>query len=119
MMDDDRITMLSCPLCGFGGQIIEGDGKFFVTCDNCFCCVGEGYDSKGNPDHIFITPLEAASTWNQRVANPLLAAIQRHHDTRYGSIPSSGRSVIAPHDVALYDAAGVEYRRMPENEGEK
>ena len=50
--------------------------------------------------------------------NPgLRAAIQAHHDTKYGSDSATGASVIAPPDQALYDAAEVVYRKLDAAEG--
>ena len=52
------------------------------------------------------------------MVNPSLrAAIQAHHDTKYGSDPTTGASVISPPDQALYDAAEVVYRKLDAAEG--
>ena len=59
-----------CPFCGNGAAISGGERDgFYVTClgPDCFCVLGEAYDSQCMPDHSFPTEEAAVKAWNKRV----------------------------------------------------
>ncbi len=63
-----------CPFCGSSATICSADanhvfdGMFYVSCDKCFCVVGEGYDASAMPDHQFYEREAAITAWNTRLA---------------------------------------------------
>lgn len=59
-------TLEPCPFCGGTGYVQEGDRRFFVSCGDCFCCVGEAYDRSAMPSHMFLSAEEAIAAWNRR-----------------------------------------------------
>lgn len=60
------VELLLCPFCGSGAHITEEDSRFFAGCDECFCAVGEAYDSCAMPCHCFYEEEAAAAAWNAR-----------------------------------------------------
>lgn len=67
-------SLLPCPFCGGEAAISGSDWngpQFYVHCltDDCYCCVGEGYDRDACPDHCFSSESDAAKAWNRRANN--------------------------------------------------
>ena len=58
--------LLACPFCGSAAGISSDDGRYFVSCQDCFCCLGEAYDSYAMPAHIFYEREAAIAAWNTR-----------------------------------------------------
>lgn len=59
-------TLLPCPFCGGEAYTTDSDNKWFVSCHDCYACVGEGYDADAWPDHMFYSKAEAIAAWNTR-----------------------------------------------------
>jgi hypothetical protein len=75
--------LLPCPFCGTDAQIVSDVGRFCVACcgDDCFCCVGEGYDRSAMPEHMFATEEDAAEAWNRRTPALTAALAQARRET--------------------------------------
>ena len=56
-----------CPFCG-GEAYTNGNDeeRYFVSCAQCYCCVGEAYDRSAMPNHLFLTRDQAIAAWNRR-----------------------------------------------------
>lgn len=64
-----------CPFCGGDGILLNYDERmFFVSCNDCYCCVGEGYDRDAMPEHMFHNAEEATAAWNRRASYEQLEA---------------------------------------------
>ena len=60
-----------CPFCGQPGFVHSADSigaGFYVACTSieCFCAVGEAYDSYTMPSHCFQSEEQAIEAWNKR-----------------------------------------------------
>ncbi len=64
---ESAVPLLPCPFCG-GDARADGSERvgFFVSCNGCFCCVGEAYDHAAYPEHMFRDRDEAVAAWNRR-----------------------------------------------------
>lgn len=57
-----------CPFCGSAAYLTEGgDGEgWLVSCERCYCVMGEGYDLRLGFHGMFKTEEEAIQAWNRR-----------------------------------------------------
>ncbi|TWF53230.1 Lar family restriction alleviation protein [Neorhizobium alkalisoli] len=90
--------LLPCPFCDGEGYIEgrEGEG-FYVSCRDCYVCIGEAYDKSAMPEHMFRSEADAAAAWNRRAAPP---ETQRHKDKAAGHAMGWRHAV----DAAVYRA---------------
>lgn len=59
----------ACPNCGAGahyGHECNNSNGWYVSCDDCYTCVGEAYDASFMPMHCFTCEEDAADAWNRR-----------------------------------------------------
>lgn len=65
----------ACPFCGGEAYTTDSDNKWFVSCHDCYACVGEGYDADAWPDHMFYSKAEAIAAWNTRTPDSVIAEL--------------------------------------------
>jgi hypothetical protein len=58
--------LLPCPFCGSSAVGLQEAGHFYVSCNACFCVVGEAFEENMLPAHIFASEEDAAQAWNKR-----------------------------------------------------
>lgn len=107
MTDAVRAEALEpCPFCG-GDARTDGSDEvgFFVSCNTCYCCVGEGYDRAAYPEHMFRDRDDAVAAWNRRSltsqarlleeAREVLEISMLHNETFHSLMPKGeGRQIL-------------------------
>jgi transcription elongation factor Elf1 len=65
----ERRELDPCPFCGSKliSLVPDKNQKYAVSCEGCYCIIGEGYDKHGAADNIFANEYRAVRAWNTRV----------------------------------------------------